>query len=1010
MLILLVTLCFSILSTVKAQDVDKMTYHEIDSLFQAVLMAGDLTAGFEVAQKGLERAKKEKNDSMTVVMMNALGYLQTVTGDFKQAETTTTQTLEYAEKKLGKSHIEYASSLNTLATLYYQKGNYKAAIDLFKEVCLLIEQAAGKDHAYYAAGVQNLSLLLERMGQLEEAEYYYLEVKALLEKSNQTNTPLYYIMTGNLGSLYEAMGQEQQAEQIYISLLETLKEIKGLYYIMNLNNLGNLYKNMHRHKEALKLFEEAEPLAKELLGEQNDTYGAILINLASTYEFLGDLTQAERIYKTAININKKVGNEDKYASSLRSLGGAYVKMKRYEAAEKHLKESLELTERVFGKNHYNYTFTLYHLANLARLSKNYSEAYRYLHEAINRSVGLNLGTELNSSWADSIYNVGQLNYEHFDNLLYFLSEYTYLLREDRPEDQSTKIIIANLALRLIERAKNEFHKEEDKLRIAARLGLWIDYNLSVIDLDKNPEKAFLLAEQDKASLLLEATQSQRAYNFGGIPDSLIKKEKALNASLDQIQAKILESPDPKTQEKLRQLLNDKNIEARQFQEQIKKNYPKYAQFKYENKRLELETLQADLKGDMAVLEYTLSTQHLYIFYIDQERIEVLRHPLQRDELKAQIREFHHILSDYAAVIKSNGKQQHLYVEKAHWFYQQTIAPVKKFLEGKRHLLIIPDRELGHLPFEVFLVERPKNEKQVDFGSLHYLLNDFAISYDYSANLWQENTKRVIKTKNTEIFAAAANYTEAKGNARGVNRLPLYRNMRDHLQALPAARVEVEQLAKRYRGYFAFDNSASERNFKAKAGNYSIIHLAMHGLLNETEPILSSLAFTEDADSLENNFLQAYEISKMDLNANLVVLSACETGYGRFERGNGIASLARAFMYAGTPALVVSLWQVHDASTAIIMQNFYAQLEQGLDKAEALQQAKLEYIKLAASQTDIAAHPAFWAAFIQMGNTTPIKVASRQIGGAWLWGLVALGVVALGLMLMAWRNRKRRRAA
>ncbi len=157
---------------------------------------------------------------------------------------------------------------------------------------------------------------------------------------------------------------------------------------------------------------------------------------------------------------------------------------------------------------------------------------------------------------------------------------------------------------------------------------------------------------------------------------------------------------------------------------------------------------------------------------------------------------------------------------------------------------------------------------------------------------------------------------------------------------------------------------------------------MHGLLNENRPMLSSLAFTEDGDSLNDNFLQAHEISKMELNADLVVLSACETGYGRFETGNGIASLARAFMYAGVPSLVVSLWQVNDASTAIIMQNFYKHLASGMTKSAALRQAKLDYIEMV--DNPIAAHSAFWSPFILIGDEAPVELQSK--GGGIGYGL------------------------
>jgi CHAT domain-containing protein len=217
--------------------------------------------------------------------------------------------------------------------------------------------------------------------------------------------------------------------------------------------------------------------------------------------------------------------------------------------------------------------------------------------------------------------------------------------------------------------------------------------------------------------------------------------------------------------------------------------------------------------------------------------------------------------------------------------------------------------------------------------------------------------------------------------------------------LPAARAEVNALSKQFIGRFLLGTEATEALFKSEAGEYAIIHLAMHGLMNTQYPILSSLAFSENSDSFEDNFLQAYEISQLKLNAQLVVLSACETGYGKFLQGEGVISLARSFMYAGVPSLVVSLWQVNDISTSTIMRLFYKNLAKGMDKAAALQQAKLEYIGGgtgdAISPISAAAHPAFWAAFVQLGDSRPIKVHQQRSGSYFIW---ASAFVAASLLL------------
>ena len=279
------------------------------------------------------------------------------------------------------------------------------------------------------------------------------------------------------------------------------------------------------------------------------------------------------------------------------------------------------------------------------------------------------------------------------------------------------------------------------------------------------------------------------------------------------------------------------------------------------------------------------------------------------------------------------------------------------------------------------------------------MNDYAISYDYSATLWKENLSKTNRSNNGKLLAMAGVYEQGR-NTR-ITRLPYYQEQRNLLGALPAAADEAKGLSENFAGDVAIGLDANEGFFKEKAADYGIIHLAMHGLLDSRAQMLSSLVFTEDGDSVENNFLQAYEISKLNLNADLVVLSACETGYGKFEQGNGIASLARSFMYAGAPSLVVSLWQVNDFSTAEIMKLFYQNLAKDMGTAEALRAAKLNYMKRAKG---ILRHPAFWSPFVHIGTNDPIRL-ERKSERSFLWWGLGLGILGLVFSLIFWKKKE-----
>jgi CHAT domain-containing protein len=211
------------------------------------------------------------------------------------------------------------------------------------------------------------------------------------------------------------------------------------------------------------------------------------------------------------------------------------------------------------------------------------------------------------------------------------------------------------------------------------------------------------------------------------------------------------------------------------------------------------------------------------------------------------------------------------------------------------------------------------------------------------------------------------------------------------------------LEKLYAGQFLYNQQATETQFKKLAAQYQIIHLAMHGLVDEESPEFSSLAFSvgyfdeknkPDSSNLSDNFLQCYEIKALELNADLVVLSACETAYGKYERGEGAISIGRSFFYNGTKSLLMTQWSINDAATPVLIGHFYDGLQQGKSKDEALQYAKIQYLTQAKGA---AAHPAYWAAFVQMGNTFNLKIADTS----YFYYYVLFGAIILSSLFLAY---------
>jgi CHAT domain-containing protein len=277
-----------------------------------------------------------------------------------------------------------------------------------------------------------------------------------------------------------------------------------------------------------------------------------------------------------------------------------------------------------------------------------------------------------------------------------------------------------------------------------------------------------------------------------------------------------------------------------------------------------------------------------------------------------------------------------------------------------------------------------------YSDLPYLVQAYAVSYHYSATLWLDDFNRheALAGSPLRMLAMAADYSIRDSLSR--ERTDNLRQLRRALPPLPATYSEVDFLSQVFEGDFLKGKTATESKFKEIAANFSILHLAMHGLADFNDYRLAKIAFTEDGNPKEDNFLDGGEIEHLHLRAMHIVLSACETAAGESSEGEGALSLARAFSAAGNPSLLVSLWQVNDQITSQFMQIYYQHLLKGLPKAQALQQTQLDYLQFSQG---LAAHPAYWSPFVQVGHNAPITTA-KSTSIRWAWWLLGGGAVAL----------------
>jgi CHAT domain-containing protein len=301
-----------------------------------------------------------------------------------------------------------------------------------------------------------------------------------------------------------------------------------------------------------------------------------------------------------------------------------------------------------------------------------------------------------------------------------------------------------------------------------------------------------------------------------------------------------------------------------------------------------------------------------------------------------------------------------YCVSSHNLYNVLIAPFENDLHEK-HLTIIPDGKLNYISFDGLLKTLPDTSETIRFNELNYLVKDVNINYANSVNIFLKNKASKPKLRNqTLAFAPEYNSEEFKMTGTSYKLAPL-----------PGVQKEVDEIAKSVNTTIFRSKDASEQNFREKSGNFDILHLAMHAYINDSLPAYSRLAFSQIADTttLDNDgWLNTADIYNLDLNASMTVLSACNTGVGKLQKGEGLMSLARGFLYAGCPSVVMSLWEVEDAAGTKIMTSFYKYLKAGKTKDEALRLAKLKYLEESNSRLS---HPHYWMSFKCIGDNSPV---------------------------------------
>ena len=550
--------------------------------------------------------------------------------------------------------------------------------------------------------------------------------------------------------------------------------------------------------------------------------------------------------------------------------------------------------------------------------------------------------------------------------------------EKRAGYQELSLQTYELAISLLDTMENDYRNDSkafwnQEVRPLYNKAVEVAINLFEISNDEiYLEKAFQFAEKSKAALLKEAIQTSNALKSSGIPEEIMQLEKDLKINISFYKQKVFKEKQKGPKAKNDQILLWENkiaINKNRFDSlllSLEKEYSEYYHLKYARNEISIENIQSELNEDELLVEYVVGEKAIYIFGITQKSV-VVKTLNDHQDFQNLVELFLNELKDRDLIIeKGLGLSLFTnYIEKSLSIFNQILKPV--WNKTHTRLIIVPDSYLGYLPFEVLLTENYPDNGQIAYGDLPYLFKEQSIRYEYSASLLGRSEKK--NNPSYSYLGFAPVYHEAQETqARDIiSDCDIPQN--GSFANLPNNEDEINQIYELLNGKVFSNRSAQESEFKSKASESQIVHLAMHGFLNDCDPMYSGLAFSKSQND-EDGFLYAYEIYNLRLNADLAVLSACNTGMGQLNKGEGIMSLARAFKYAGCPNIVMSLWQADDEITRNIMTSFYKFLKKGIPKDEALTLAKIDFLN---QRYKAKHHPFYWAPFVLIGDSEAMKM-------------------------------------
>ena len=887
----------------------------------------------------LQKRVLGENHPDYAISLNNLGFLYMQVSNYREAEQCYIKSLSLNINILGERHPIITSLLNNLGLFYYRLGDYYKSEQYYLKTLELAKIVLGEKHENYAVFLNHLGLLYYRLGDYQAAEQYYLKAQDIYKTCLGEDNPDYITSLINIGALCLQIGDYHRAAQYYLQALEK-SECNGggpsSSLATLLNNLGHLYSIIGDYSKSEQYYLEALEMTKNVLGENHPNYARSLSNIGHLYFSLGDIDKAQKYYLQALEIRKNLFGENHpdYAISLNNLGVFFLKIGDYTKAEQYHLQALDIRKKILRENHPDYLLSLTNLGTLYLDDGNYSQVELYYNEArnIHKSQFLQSLQFMSEHQRKTYWNTLKELYE----LLY--PRFVYYYHDKKPVIASfsydNELFSKGLLLNSSNEITNSIQESGDSVLISRWNELTTKKQQIIVLEDKSSQSEYVAQLREQAEQLeKEITRTSAAYR---------ENTRQWNLTWDSVRTHLA------------------------------------------RKQVAIEYMVAPLNAD--------STMYCALLLRKNSKYPKLIPLFEEKEVSSLLNTSTEGKTNGTYSFDGNGQalQQLIwskilpYVKQGETIY---FAP-----SGVLHQVAIEALPFDetHTMGDKFNLVRLSSTREIVLNKS----NDTHTTASLYGGIHYDMTGEELLAESEQYFSSSLLAS------RGIENDTLDRGSVNYL---PGTKKEVESIDKMLKDnhlsvqLFTATN-ANEESFKALSGKHqNILHIATHGFywsdstaqkkdyfsqraqrMDDNQPTLPALdplnrcgllfagantalsGHSADLpEGVQDGILTAKEISLLDLrDADLVVLSACETGKGEIT-GEGVFGLQRAFKQAGAQTIIMSLWPVNDAATQMLMTEFYRNwITNHQPKREAFRNAQ----NTVRTQFE---EPVYWAGFIML---------------------------------------------